>query len=188
MEERDGDEKFGRHNVWMINAVLYRYDPVALVQHGVPVDEYESEASMILADVHMEIPSNERTPENVGSIVQRIFEKRFGGVSIAAYWPGIASELIDLNLLIAPGERAEPPIFPVGHRVRLCKLQDRIFYGALGVVVGPGSGGRYPVKLLSAKAAAIARHPEGINVLSKNLDDAELFLPADRSAPYPWNG
>ncbi len=75
LEKAEDRERFGESYPWMVD-LLYRHDPIRLATAGVPPDEYENEARMVLHEIH---GMGERPKlGQVLQIVHGIFRHQFG--------------------------------------------------------------------------------------------------------------
>lgn len=93
---QEQEDQLGRDNITWLTEVMYRHDPAFLAKMGVPRDEYENEARLVLAHA-LDYP-----PENVEQLandIKEIFQRQFNTNTaittddISVYM-GIANELI----------------------------------------------------------------------------------------------
>ncbi len=169
------ERHFGRPALRAVSAIFFAHDPASVGGFGVPFDEYDYEAEVLLHDV-MKMNAAELTCDRVAKMVEDIFTALFAGVDVSAHWVGIAEQLIGAGLLVPHPESANRPPFSVGDRVALLGLQHSPELNmCIGDIVDPADAqGRYGVKLVLAPSRSgpevLQRYAAGVRVRSVNLE------------------
>lgn len=79
------------------NDVLVKYDPIGLISAGAPIDEYESEAVMIVQNLVSDWRIDSLSIKDIIFWCQDVFEDQFSpGIAGNVNWEPIAKEILEI--------------------------------------------------------------------------------------------